>query len=67
MRATQGIDAVVVEPRRRGHNVRPRGYGENFATDRRGAVDPLTAGGGQPCSMTPQAIRSPASPQGWVE
>jgi NADH dehydrogenase len=32
-----GIDAVVIEPRRRGRNVRPRGYGENFATDRRGA------------------------------
>ena len=32
-----GIDAVVVEPKRRSANVRPRGYGENFATDRRGA------------------------------
>lgn len=33
----KGIDAVVVEPKRRQSNVRPRGYGENFATDRRGA------------------------------
>ena len=32
-----GIDAVVTEPKRRRPNVRPRGYGENFATDRRGA------------------------------
>ncbi len=32
-----GIDAVVVEPKTRKPNVRPRGYGENFATDRRGA------------------------------
>ncbi len=32
-----GIDAVVVEPKVRKPNVRPRGYGENFATDRRGA------------------------------
>lgn len=32
-----GIDAVVQEPRTRRPNVRPRGYGENFATDRRGA------------------------------
>ncbi len=31
------IDAVVLEPRRRRPNIRPRGYGENFATDRRGA------------------------------
>lgn len=33
----KGIDAVVVEPRSRKPNVRQRGYGENFATDRRGA------------------------------
>jgi len=33
---THGIDAVVVEPHTRKPNVRPRGYGENFATDRRG-------------------------------
>ncbi|RVV97752.1 ETC complex I subunit [Mesobaculum littorinae] len=32
-----GIDAVVMQPRKRGANVRARGYGENFATDRRGA------------------------------
>lgn len=33
----RGIDAVVIEPKTRKPNVRPRGYGENFATDRRGA------------------------------
>jgi len=32
-----GIDAVVTEPKVRKPNVRTRGYGENFATDRRGA------------------------------
>lgn len=32
-----GIDAVVTEPKTRRQNVRARGYGENFATDRRGA------------------------------
>ena len=32
-----GIDAVVVEPKTRKPNIRARGYGENFATDRRGA------------------------------
>ena len=32
-----GIDAVVTEPKTRKPNVRPRGYGENFATERRGA------------------------------
>lgn len=32
-----GIDAVVQEPHKRKPNIRPRGYGENFATDRRGA------------------------------
>lgn len=31
-----GIDAVVVEPNKRKPNIRARGYGENFATDRRG-------------------------------
>ena len=31
-----GIDADVYEPKRRKPNIRPRGYGENFATDRRG-------------------------------
>ncbi|TDK42144.1 ETC complex I subunit [Antarcticimicrobium luteum] len=30
-----GIDAQVIEPHRRKAIVRPRGYGENFATDRR--------------------------------
>lgn len=30
-----GIEAFVVEPHKRKVNVRPRGYGENFATDRR--------------------------------
>ena len=32
-----GIDAAVTEPKPRKQNVRARGYGENFATDRRGA------------------------------
>jgi NADH dehydrogenase len=32
-----GIDAVVTEPKARRQNIRQRGYGENFATDRRGA------------------------------
>lgn len=32
-----GIDAVVLEPHRRKANIRPGGYGENFATGRRGA------------------------------
>lgn len=30
-----GIDAVVQDPKKRKQNIRPRGYGENFATDRR--------------------------------
>lgn len=30
-----GIDYVVVEPKKRKPVIRPRGYGENFATDRR--------------------------------
>lgn len=33
----RGIDAQVQEPNRRKPNVRPGGYGENFATNRRGA------------------------------
>ena len=33
----KGIDAVVTEPKVRKPNIRARGYGENFATDRRGA------------------------------
>ncbi len=32
-----GIDAIVIEPKTRKPNVRPGGYGENFATNRRGA------------------------------
>jgi hypothetical protein len=32
-----GIEATVIEPKTRKPNIRPRGYGENFATDRRGA------------------------------
>ena len=30
-----GIDAVVQEPHKRKHNIRPGGYGDNFATNRR--------------------------------
>lgn len=33
----QGIDATVQEPKTRQPNLRPMGYGENFATGRRGA------------------------------
>ena len=33
----RGIDAQVFEPKARKPNIRARGYGENFATDRRGA------------------------------
>ena len=32
-----GIDAQVIEPKPRKANIRPGGYGENFATGRRGA------------------------------
>lgn len=32
-----GIEAQVLKPHKRKPNIRPRGYGENFATDRRGA------------------------------
>jgi len=32
-----GIEAVVAEPKTRKPNIRPGGYGENFATNRRGA------------------------------
>ncbi|MFK7941028.1 MAG: ETC complex I subunit [Roseovarius sp.] len=32
-----GIDAVVQEPKTRKPNIRPGGYGDNFATNRRGA------------------------------
>ncbi len=34
--AAHGIDAVVTEPKPRKPNLRPGGYGENFATNRRG-------------------------------
>jgi hypothetical protein len=34
---THGIDAVVIRPKTRKPNIRARGYGENFATDRKGA------------------------------
>jgi NADH dehydrogenase len=32
-----GIDAQVQQPNKRKPNIRPGGYGENFATGRRGA------------------------------
>jgi len=35
--AEKGIEAEVIEPRPRKPVIRPRGYGENFATDRKGA------------------------------
>ena len=35
--AAKGIEATVQEPKPRKPNIRARGYGENFATDRRGA------------------------------
>lgn len=34
---SNGIDAQVVEPKPRKSNIRPGGYGDNFATGRRGA------------------------------
>ncbi|WP_193140664.1 MULTISPECIES: ETC complex I subunit [unclassified Meridianimarinicoccus] len=33
----RGIDAEISEPKTRKPNIRPRGYGENFVPDRRGA------------------------------
>ena len=33
----KGIEFEVLEAQSRKPNIRPRGYGENFATDRRGA------------------------------
>lgn len=33
----KGIEYSVAEPKPRKANIRPRGYGENFATERRGA------------------------------
>ena len=35
--AAQGIEAIVTEPKKRKPNIRAGGYGENFATNRRGA------------------------------
>ncbi len=35
--AEKGIEADVAEPKPRKPVIRPRGYGENFATDRKGA------------------------------
>ncbi|MEN9409466.1 MAG: hypothetical protein RL216_1440 [Pseudomonadota bacterium] len=35
--ASKGIAFDVIEPKERKPVIRPRGYGENFATDRRGA------------------------------
>ncbi|MBE3636926.1 ETC complex I subunit [Mangrovicoccus algicola] len=32
-----GLDVQVTDPHRRKPNIRPRGYGENFASDRRSA------------------------------
>jgi len=32
-----GIEASVVEPKERKPNIRPGGYGDNFATDRKGS------------------------------
>jgi len=32
-----GIEAIVSEPKKRKPNIRPGGYGDNFATGRRGA------------------------------
>ena len=34
--AEKGIEVDVQEPKPRRANIRPRGYGENFATDRKG-------------------------------
>lgn len=36
--ARHGIEAIVTEPHDRRPNIRPRGYGENFATDRKGGA-----------------------------
>ena len=33
----RGLEPVISEPKSRKPNIRARGYGENFATDRRGA------------------------------
>ena len=31
----RGIEVVILDPHERKKNIRPRGYGENFATDRK--------------------------------
>lgn len=31
-----GLDVIVQDPKERKHNIRPGGYGDNFATNRRG-------------------------------
>lgn len=36
--AKHGIQAEVTDPHSRRPNIRPRGYGENFATDRKGGA-----------------------------
>lgn len=33
----KGIEVIATAPHQRRPNLRPRGYGENFATDRKGA------------------------------
>ena len=33
---SNGIDPIVTQPKKRGANIRPGGYGDNFATNRRG-------------------------------
>ena len=35
--AARGIQVDIEEPKTRKFTIRPRGYGENFATDRKGA------------------------------
>lgn len=35
--ADRGLDVTVTEPKKRSANIRPGGYGENFATNRRGS------------------------------
>ncbi|MFV0245445.1 MAG: ETC complex I subunit [Qingshengfaniella sp.] len=35
--AERGLEVTVTDPHTRRPNIRPRGYGENFATDRRGS------------------------------
>jgi len=32
----KGIEAVILKPKTRKQNIRPGGYGDNFATNRRG-------------------------------